>query len=291
MHFNTKHGFHGTPTYHVWRGLRSRCDNPNSPAYSYYGGRGITYDPRWDKFENFLADMGEKPEGRSLDRIDPDGNYCKENCRWATDIEQQRNRRTHHWVTVSGEKMPLSVACEKLGLSYHTVAKRLEGGMPEDQALSLPVAKKDWTVYTFDGMSMRIGEWLKYVGIPYSVYSGRRKKGMSVEEAVFTEWLPSGNVERFKINGLWMTVPQIEQTFQIPSTTFRNRMVRGMTPDEAVTLPIREKRGTRVELQGVKKSVREWAKEYGVLYSDVRALIKNGRTLERALTEAPRNKS
>lgn len=87
-------------TYNTWRSMRMRCFNPNSVRYQYYGGRGVTVCERWESFENFLADMGERPEGRTLDRIDPYGNYEPTNCRWATPAEQANNRRTRQRVSV-----------------------------------------------------------------------------------------------------------------------------------------------------------------------------------------------
>jgi hypothetical protein len=73
--------------------MKQRCLNPKATAYAYYGGRGVTICERWMSFDNFLADMGERPEGRTLDRIDPYGNYEPSNCRWATYAEQTHNRR------------------------------------------------------------------------------------------------------------------------------------------------------------------------------------------------------
>ena len=87
------HGQVGTGAYSSWQAMRARCLNPNNREYLRYGGRGITVCERWQSFENFLADMGLRPEGLTLDRINPDGNYEPGNCRWATWTEQRVNQR------------------------------------------------------------------------------------------------------------------------------------------------------------------------------------------------------
>lgn len=76
--------------------MKQRCTNPKAPNYQYYGGRGIKYCERWEKFENFLADMGVRPEGMSIERMDNDGDYEPGNCKWATQVEQVHNSTRHY---------------------------------------------------------------------------------------------------------------------------------------------------------------------------------------------------
>lgn len=92
-----KHGWSATPTYRTWSSMHSRCEDEGNASYSRYGGRGIVVCERWNVFENFLADMGERPDGMTLDRIDNDGSYEPSNCRWATKAEQERNK-SNPWL-------------------------------------------------------------------------------------------------------------------------------------------------------------------------------------------------
>jgi hypothetical protein len=91
------HAMTNTPTYNSWKGMRDRCKNPNIPDYENYGAKGVTVCEKWDNsFEAFLADMGERPDGMTLDRINPFGNYEPDNCRWADYHTQRINRRSNH---------------------------------------------------------------------------------------------------------------------------------------------------------------------------------------------------
>jgi len=89
----TQHGMCETPEYNSWRAMKERCNNPKNNHYHLYGERGITYDPKWETFEGFFEDMGLRPEGTTLDRIDSNGNYTKENCKWSNITEQNINTR------------------------------------------------------------------------------------------------------------------------------------------------------------------------------------------------------
>lgn len=129
------HGKSRTPEHKVWDEMKSRCSNQNATGFADYGGRGIKVCERWlNSFEAFLADMGERPPGSSLDRINVDGDYEPSNCRWATWKEQQRNKRTTRLVTVDGITASLADHCERKSMRYGTVLWRLSAGWPIDDA-------------------------------------------------------------------------------------------------------------------------------------------------------------
>ena len=119
------HEMTGTSTYRSWAAMKTRCSNPNCKDYPRYGGRGISYCAAWEDFEAFYADMGEKPDGMTLDRIDYDKGYSPENCRWATDTEQQQNKSTNVWLVYGGQRMILSDWAKHLGIPIETLRNRL----------------------------------------------------------------------------------------------------------------------------------------------------------------------
>lgn len=124
-----------TRTYRIWGGMLTRCRDPNSPPFKWYGGRGITVCERWLSFDNFLTDMGEAPPGLSIDRINVNEGYNPDNCRWATDIEQHRNRRDNVFIEHNGVRATISEWAERTGLSRGTIRDRLLTGAATDAVL------------------------------------------------------------------------------------------------------------------------------------------------------------
>lgn len=123
----TKHGMVGSPEYEIWASIKQRCTNPRSKRYKDYGSRGITLCDRWlESFENFYADMGPRPEGLTLDRIDNDKGYSPDNCRWVSYAEQNLNKRN----TIRIDGVPLRAIAKAKGCSYHTLYYRHTHGIP-----------------------------------------------------------------------------------------------------------------------------------------------------------------
>lgn len=120
-----KHGMVKTLVYYIWGTMLARCRNKNNPKYKNYGGRGITVCNRWLDFRNFYQDMGDKPIGATIERINNDGNYEPGNCRWATQKEQQNNRRDNLLLTYKNETMTISAWAGKLGMSHQNLNRRI----------------------------------------------------------------------------------------------------------------------------------------------------------------------
>lgn len=137
------HGMSGSSTYEVWCGMKKRCYRKSSISYSNYGGRGIYICDRWrNSFQNFLDDMGEKPDGKSIERIDNDGPYSPENCIWADRKTQSRNRRANRVIRFKGQEMCLSDWARTLGMPMSALSRRINHlGWDTEKALTTPIKK------------------------------------------------------------------------------------------------------------------------------------------------------
>lgn len=139
---NTRHGMTNTKTWKAWSSMLERCTNEKSPSFHRYGARGIGVCERWKDFANFLEDMGHKPAGKSIDRIDNDGNYEPNNCRWADAKTQSRNRSSSVVVTLNGEKVLSVELADALGTTPATVTRRLRAGWSVERAATQPVRQR-----------------------------------------------------------------------------------------------------------------------------------------------------
>lgn len=131
-HGLAKAGKRRSSTYNCWSHVVDRCTNPRNKNWAYYGGRGISLDPRWRTFENFLVDMGERPAGLEIDRKDNEGPYNKENCHWTTRKINIRNCRSNRLIHYQGRDMTIAEAAELSGLNYSTLYTRITKGTGTD---------------------------------------------------------------------------------------------------------------------------------------------------------------
>lgn len=137
---NTKHGLSYHSSYNTWVSMLDRCLNPKAAEYKNYGGRGITVCDRWLDVKNFIADMGERPAGLSIERKDVNKGYCKDNCIWADAKTQARNMRSNRVETFRGKTATLIEHCEDVGIKYSTVCDRLnQSGWSLEKALTTPI--------------------------------------------------------------------------------------------------------------------------------------------------------
>ena len=127
---NTRHGKKGSRVYRIWNGMLNRCRNAKTKEFHRYGGRGIKVCERWASFENFYHDMGDPPDGLTIERNDNDGNYEPDNCRWASVGEQAMNKSSNVFVELDGKRMTAAQCDRILGRHNGTTARRIRQGKP-----------------------------------------------------------------------------------------------------------------------------------------------------------------
>ena len=191
---NTKSSYKSS-IYRIWTGIRARCNNPRSSGYKRYGGRGIKVCKRWDKFKYFLKDMGPRPKGYSIERINNDGNYTKRNCKWASNHEQSRNTSRNRKYKYKGLTLTLTDWAEILEIKLKTLSYFLnkdKNRTIEDAKRYFSMTKEeriDFDSMHSDGFCMFFGEkrsrgWIaKRLGIGINNFTQRVKK-TSCEEAI-----------------------------------------------------------------------------------------------------------
>ena len=264
-----KHGGAGTKVYNVWKQMRQRCSNPHFANYESYGDRGITVCERWRVFENFLEDMGEPEPGRSLDRIDNEKGYSKENCRWSSHEDQGNNRRNNIWLTSDGVTKTVSEWSRERGINKRTILRRLKVRKSPNDAVLQPVQRRK-SVQSTSKCKSNSPAYRAWVSMrsrcrnpddpAYPDYGGR---GITVCEAWETfdafikdmgERPEGGSLHRIDNDGDYESgncrwVGQLEQ--------------------------IRNRRNTRrIEVDGVSRSIAEWSEIGGVHLEAIQARLK-----------------
>ncbi len=165
------------PLYNTWILIKQRCTNPKSTSYRLYGERGIQMSAAWQaSFTTFLADMGPRPSAQhSIDRIDNAGNYCKENCRWATAEEQANNQRRNLVVEFRGETLTLSQLADKYKVNYDLLRWRYHKGWDLEEAVTRP--SRD--MYEKEGEIRTLQEWSEALNLNYTTLYMRVRGGTS----------------------------------------------------------------------------------------------------------------
>lgn len=138
-----RHGMANSTTYSSWKNMKRRCNSASVSMWERYGGRGIKYCDRWELFDNFLADMGERPAGHSLDRIDPSGDYEPGNCRWATRDQQENNKTNSVIIEHDGRRMTIAQWSRMTGIAYKTLQNRYARAGDRPPHLFRPVTRRE----------------------------------------------------------------------------------------------------------------------------------------------------
>jgi len=186
MKYEKTHGMSKSRTYMTWASMKQRTLNKNHKQFHMYGGRGISVCDSWIKFENFYADMGDCPDGLTLERTDNNAGYSKSNCVWASMKTQARNRRNSVLLTIDGATKCLAEWSEETGIPHATLLKRVNKGMSDSDVIHIPVKKKNELI-EYDGIKLTFNKWCERLGIKAKTMSQRiNGYGWSIEKAFST---------------------------------------------------------------------------------------------------------
>lgn len=242
---STKHGWHGTPIYEIYHNMKSRCYNPNYNAYKDYGGRGISICDEWlnpdtgvDTFCKWSMANGYKP-GLSIDRINNDGNYCPENCRWTDGVTQANNRRNNIKLTLNGITHTAAEWEPIVGISAFTLYARKEDGWSDERALTEPVNAYMRVLTDSNGESHTISDWSKITGLDRGlIYDRHFRQGWSVDKSLYEPISDSRKPKLITYNDDTFSYNQWGKLMGFGPGTVSKRIRSGKSIEESLTTPI-----------------------------------------------------
>lgn len=237
----TTHGMTKTPTYASWAAMLNRCRHPEDNAYGTYDGVHVC--ERWFKFENFLEDMGLRPDGMSLDRFpDRQGGYSPDNCRWATAQEQALNRKTTRWFEWEGTTYSLSGLAEHAGLKRLTLAMRLKRGWTLGRAMTTPDdGASRQKLYEIGGEFLTINMISEKYGVNKGTIRTRLKLGKTMDEAVAQtgkEYVFTNRLRRLEVGGTLVDIPTAARMTGVQAATLYSRLSTGWPIDRIFETPV-----------------------------------------------------
>ena len=274
--------------------MMDRCYRPDATGYENYGGRGIAVCERWrNSFDTFLVDMGYRPGGKheyTLERINTNGNYEPENCKWATYREQNRNKRFNVKLTHNGQTKLLIDWADELGVRRSLLWGRLRNKRRPSIANILGLSTTEWHAmyrrkYTFNDFTLNAEEWAKKIGISYSTLIERMRK-WGVEKSL--SYGKGETIPTYTFNGKTQRLSQWAKELGVKMSMLSKRLWYGMSVDQAFS---RNKRvAKQYTVNGKTQSMEAWAKDSGLKYQVLWRRVKSGMPLERALTAQDINK-
>lgn len=233
------HGMSHTPTYYSWKTMIQRCHNPKTRDYKRYGARGIFVCTEWRRsFARFLKEMGVRPEGTTLDRIDNNGPYRRDNCRWASTAQQHANTRQNRRIRIRERNLTLAEWTREKGYGRSLIKGRLLKGWDPVVAVETPPGgiRRNTISITHKGKTQNVRQWARELGIGYGLLSGRLRSGWRFDDAIKKPSLKTTPL--ITINGVSKPMKEWLKTLNMCRDTVQYRMkVYGWSVQQALTAP------------------------------------------------------
>ena len=292
------HGMSNTRLFSIWNGMKTRCYTKSDYHYRWYGARGISVCDDWrNDFQAFYdwSIQNGYEEGLSIDRIDNNGNYCPENCRWITQHEQTYNTRKNVYLTYNGETKCVSEWSDIVGISRETLYRRIKCGWSDEKVLTTPVLipETQQILLEIDGRKKSIQEWSKISGVSTQNIKHRLSTGLDPKVAVFE---PVGSHVVHRRSDEDVKILEYSAKYGISTDLIRLRMKNGMPIEIAGSKPVRGTDGAcpfgineLLTIGSETHTLFEWAKRNGINWGTAYSRMRHGVPVEIAVSKPTKN--